>query len=107
VSEAPVHVDGREILLDEEGFLIHPESWSERMAEILALRDGLAQLDDVHWRILHFLRDYYLANGKAPLNAELKKGTGLTVAQIEACFPKGIRRGARRLAGLPNPKSCG
>jgi tRNA 2-thiouridine synthesizing protein E len=77
------------------------------VAETLAGEDGLAQLDEIHWRIINILREYYLANGRAPLNSELRKATGLSMAQIEACFPKGIRRGARRLAGLPNPKSCG
>lgn len=107
MSETSTHIDGEEILFDEEGFLVHPESWSRTVAETLAREDGLAQLDEIHWRIMGFLREYYLANGRAPLNSELRKATGLTMAQIEACFPKGIRRGAWRLAGLPNPKSCG
>jgi dissimilatory sulfite reductase related protein len=100
-------MDGREVVLDEEGFLVHPEAWDERVAEILALQDGLAELTEVNWLVIRFLRQYYLTNGKAPLNSELRKGVGLTLARIEACFPKGIRRGARRIAGLPNPKSCG
>jgi dissimilatory sulfite reductase related protein len=100
-------MDGREVVLDEEGFLVHPEAWDERVAEILALQDGLAELTEVHRLVIRFLRQYYLTNGKAPLNSELRKGVGLTLSRIEACFPKGIRRGARRIAGLPNPKSCG
>lgn len=100
-------IDGKEVLFDEEGFLVHPESWTEKLAETLADEDGMTELSEVHWRIIAYLREYYLTNGKAPLNSELKKGTGLTIAAIEACFPRGIRHGARRLAGLPNPKSCG
>jgi tRNA 2-thiouridine synthesizing protein E len=107
-SPAPTgrDIDGAEVDLDEEGFLVHPESWTKRFAEILAREDGLAELTEVHWRIIDFLRQYYQANGRAPLNTELRKGTGLALAEIEASFPKGIRLGARRLAGLPNPKSC-
>ncbi|AFM23445.1 TusE/DsrC/DsvC family sulfur relay protein [Desulfomonile tiedjei] len=107
MSQTLIRINGEEVLLDEEGFLIHPESWSEAVAESFALEDGLPQLQEVHWRIINILREYYLANGRAPLNSELKKATGMTISQIEASFPKGIRRGARRLAGLPNPKSCG
>lgn len=99
-------VDGKGVLFDEEGFLAHPESWTENLAETLAVEDGMTELNEVHWRIIGFLREYYSTNGKAPLNSELKKGTGLTLAAIESCFPRGIRQGARRLAGLPNPKSC-
>jgi TusE/DsrC/DsvC family sulfur relay protein len=100
------NMDGQEIAFDEEGFVVHPESWSERLAERLARDDGMRELGEIHWRVIRFLREYYFANGKGPLNSELKKGTGLTLTEIEASFPKGIRQGARRLAGLPNPKSC-
>lgn len=99
-------IDGREVAFDEEGFLLHPEAWDEQLAEFLAHEDGLSELGAIHWRVIRFLRDYYFANGKAPLNAALRKGTGLSLAEIEAAFPKGIKQGARRLAGLPNPKGC-
>jgi dissimilatory sulfite reductase related protein len=99
-------IHGKEVASDEEGFLLHPEAWDEQLAEFLAREDGLSELSATQWRIIGFLRDYYFANGKAPLNAELRKGTGLRLAEIEACFPKGIKQGARRLAGLPNPKGC-
>lgn len=107
VGAPMVHaMDVKVPVFDEEGFLENPESWTQKLAETLAAQDGMTELNEVHWRIIGFLREYYLTNGKAPLNSELKKGTGLTLAEIQACFPKGIREGARRLAGLPNPKSC-
>lgn len=110
-SKPPVptvhHVDGKEVIIDEDGFLVNPDLWSEKLAKILAQEDGLTELTKGHWRIIHFLREYYLSNGRAPLNSELRKGTGLTMREIEACFPGGIRKGARRLAGLPNLKGCG
>jgi dissimilatory sulfite reductase related protein len=101
-----LNVDGKEVTFDEEGFLLDPDLWNERLAEMLALEDGLSELSTIHWHILSFLREYYFANGKAPLNSEFRKGTGLSLAEIEACFPLGIRLGARRLAGLPNPRGC-
>jgi len=55
---------------------------------------------------LHFFRDYYFYHGRAPLNRHLKEGTRLSLQTLEGLFPQGIRLGARRLAGLPNPKSC-
>ncbi|MGO9569251.1 MAG: TusE/DsrC/DsvC family sulfur relay protein [Desulfomonilaceae bacterium] len=101
-----LNVDGKEVAFDEEGFLLDPDSWNERLAELLALEDGLSELSTIHWHVIRFLREYYFANGKAPLNSELRKGTGLSLAEIVACFPRGIRQGARRLAGLPNPRGC-
>lgn len=99
-------MDLKEIAFDEEGFLVNPEFWSEQLAQVLARDDGLLELGEIHWRVIRFLRDYYFTNGKSPLNSELKKGTGLTLGEIEASFPNGIRRGARRVAGLPNPRGC-
>jgi tRNA 2-thiouridine synthesizing protein E len=99
-------IAGREILFDNEGFLWQPNDWSEEVAEILAREQGLETLSENHWRVIRFLRNYYLNQGKAPLARELKAGLGLSLMELESMFPGGIRQGARLLAGLPNPKNC-
>ena len=99
-------IAGRELLFDGEGFLWHPEDWTEGVAEALAAESGLEALTETHWRVLRFLREYYLRNGRAPLNRQLTKATGLCLLQTEELFPGGIKHGARRLAGLPNPQTC-
>jgi tRNA 2-thiouridine synthesizing protein E len=99
-------VGGRELLLDEEGFLVNPEDWTEDLVAVLAGEAGITELTDRHWKILRFIRDFYLENGRAPLHREARTGTGLKLMEIERLFPGGIRHGARRLAGLPNPKTC-
>jgi tRNA 2-thiouridine synthesizing protein E len=63
-------------------------------------------LSENHWRVIRFLRNFYLNQGKAPLARELKAGLGLSLMELESMFPGGIRQGARILAGLPNPKNC-
>jgi len=40
------------------------------------------------------------------MNRDLKAGLGISLLDLEALFPGGIRHGARRIAGLPNPRSC-
>jgi tRNA 2-thiouridine synthesizing protein E len=97
---------GREIPFDSDGFLWESNDWSEEVAEILAREQGLEILNEDHWRVIRFLRNYYLSQGKAPLNRELKAGLGLSLMELESIFPRGIRQGARLLAGLPNPKNC-
>ncbi len=94
-------LDGRRIYLDSDGFLWDAQDWSERLAETLAHESGLAQLTDAHWKVLRFIRQYYLSHDRAPRNRPIREGTGLTLREIEALFPDGIARGARRLAGLP------
>lgn len=99
-------IDGRRIVFDGEGFFDDPDDWTEAAALILAREIGLDGLSDDHWRVLRFLRDFYYQNGRAPLNKKLKTGLNMSVVRIESLFPGGIKYGARRLAGLPNPKSC-
>jgi dissimilatory sulfite reductase related protein len=99
-------VAGRRILFDGEGFLWNPEEWSEEVAEALARESGLEPLSETHWHVMRFLRDYFFQNGRAPLNVQLREGTGMRLTELETLFPGGIKRGARRIAGLPNPRSC-
>ncbi len=99
-------IDGKGVVFDEEGFLLDPESWTETIAETLARETGIFTLTKQQWAIINLLRAFYLANGRAPLNRDVKRQTGLSLLELERLFPGGIRNGARRLAGLPNPRSC-
>lgn len=99
-------IGGQDIVFDGEGFFWDPRDWSKERAEILARESGLDTLTDLHWRTLLFLREYYFSNGRAPMNRHLKSGLGMNLLALEGLFPGGIRNGARRLAGLPNPKGC-
>ena len=99
-------IAGREILFDSEGFLWKPEDWTEEVARILAAESGIEKITATQWRIIHFLRNFYFHNGRAPMNRDIKAETGLSFMEMERLFPEGIRRGARRVSGLPNPKTC-
>jgi TusE/DsrC/DsvC family sulfur relay protein len=97
---------GREVLVDQEGFLVDPQAWSEEAAQDMAREEGIGGLGEAHWKVIRFLRSYYLTYGKAPLSREIRKGVEMSLLEIESLFPGGIRAGARRLAGLPNPRGC-
>ncbi len=99
-------IDGRKILFDGEGFLNDFDDWSESLFEILAREQGLTRPTESHRKVIRFLREFYAYNGRAPMNRQLREGTGLTVMEIEKLFPGGLKEGARKLAGLPNPKTC-
>jgi TusE/DsrC/DsvC family sulfur relay protein len=106
VNRHPRLIAGREIDFDREGFFWEFEDWSPEAAEELAVESGLPELGEAHWKVLDFFRSFYEYNARAPLNRELKKGTGLSILELQGLFPQGIKQGARRLAGLPNPKTC-
>lgn len=97
---------GKEIAFDGEGFFWDFDDWSKEAALELAAESGLGDMGKEHWRVISFLREFYEYNGRAPLNRDLKKGTGLSLLEMQGLFPAGLKDGARRLAGLPNPKSC-
>jgi len=106
LSRCPRFIAGREVMFDNEGFLWTVDDWNEELAVELAAEAGLTPLTDVHWRVLRFQRQYYHENGRAPLNRQLAQGTEMPLLELNCLFPGGIRRGARRIAGLPNPKTC-
>lgn len=100
------HIAGRDIYFDWEGFFWDPEDWSEEIAAELAKESDIALLDESQWQVIRFMREFYFYHGRAPMNKDLKEGTKMSLLALEGLFAQGIRLGARRLAGLPNPKAC-
>lgn len=99
-------IAGRELAFDDEGFFDDFEDWSEEIFKALAHESGISLISDQHRQVVRVLREFYAYNGRAPLNNELRKGTGMSLLELDRLFPGGLKKGARRLAGLPNPKTC-
>lgn len=53
-----IHLNGREIATDAEGYLANLDDWSEDVAEYLSRQDSL-ELTERHWRLLNWIRHYY------------------------------------------------
>ena len=94
------------IEIDEDGFMMEPKEWNERIALALASTEGLSELSDEHWKIVNYLRQYYLQYGIAPMIRKLCKETGFSLKQIYAMFPSGPAKGACKVAGLAKPTGC-
>jgi len=92
--------------LDNDGFLREISNWSRETADELAHRNALGPLTEAHWRIIEYVRDYYLKHGEGPAIVAIGKATGLASREICRLFPCGVARGAYRLAGLPRPAGC-
>jgi len=106
MSEFVKVIDGVECTLDEDGFLQEPGLWTEKVAEEFAKDEGVEALTDDHWKVINYLREYYLKNKIAPMVRRLCKETGFNVKQIYELFPSGPAKGACKLAGLPKPTGC-
>lgn len=96
----------KQIELDEDGFLVSPSDWCEEYAEIVAKEEGIEQLTEDHWKIIHYLRDYYEKFESCPPIRMLVKESGYTLKKIYELFPTGPAKGACRLAGAPKPTGC-
>ncbi len=99
-------VQGRTYNVDEDGFLEDPMIWNQAVATDFALSEGVDALSENHWKVINYLRNYYLQFGIAPMIRKLCKETGFKLNEIYAMFPSGPAKGACKLAGLPKPTGC-
>ena len=95
-----------DVELNDEGFFLQPEQWTEDMAPELARREGIAELTDAHWQVLRFVRAEYFAKGTGPTVRVLGKTSGVSVKELYQLFPKGPAKIAAKIAGIPKPKGC-
>jgi TusE/DsrC/DsvC family sulfur relay protein len=103
---------GRVILLDEDGYLVNGEDWSEGLADHFASLDGLALGAD-HREVIRFIREYYVQFQGAPMAKiiikRLNKQLGterFTIKSLFSLFPESPLRRACRYAGVPQPAEC-
>jgi tRNA 2-thiouridine synthesizing protein E len=92
--------------IDEDGFIQEPERWNEEVAAALARTEGVDELTEEHWKLVNYLRDYYLEFGIAPMIRKLCKATGFKLKKVYELFPSGPAKGACKVAGLPKPTGC-
>ena len=87
--------------VDEDGFLVETERWSEGIAQILSREEVPKGLTDDHWKIIGYLRRYYLEFGSVPPVRMLSRDTGFSLRSIKGLFPNGLTKGACKIAGIP------
>lgn len=94
------------IQVDDDGFMEEPELWNEQVALALAFTEGVEELTEDHWKVVNYLRDYYLRFGVAPMIRKLCKETKFSLKEIYELFPSGPAKGACKVAGLHKPTGC-
>jgi TusE/DsrC/DsvC family sulfur relay protein len=102
---------GVELEIDEDGFIQEPEKWTEAVAEDMAKLEaayapGTDKMSADHWKLVNYLRKYFLDYEIAPPIRMLVKQTGIDLKTIYKLFPKGPAVGACKVAGLPKPTGC-
>ncbi|HSW30627.1 MAG TPA: TusE/DsrC/DsvC family sulfur relay protein [Longimicrobiales bacterium] len=103
---ANAELGGKVIEVDEDGFIQDPDAWDEGVAADLAKTEGVDNLTEDHWKVVRYLRQYYLEFSMAPMVRKLCKSTGFPLKDIYGLFPSGPAKGACKVAGLPKPTGC-
>ncbi len=107
-----LNVEGRNLALDKDGYLLDLADWSETSAHALAQREGI-NLSPEHWEILWLVRSFYDEFQLSPANRPLikfvasklgpEKGNSLNLNRLFNGAPAKL---AAKLAGLPKPTNC-
>ncbi len=99
-------VAGQPVEVNDEGFFVDAEQWTDDMAPELARAEGIDTLTDRHWQVIHFMRKEYAEKGTGPTVRVLGKTSGVTVKELYELFPKGPAKVAAKIAGIPKPRGC-
>jgi len=105
-------IGGREIALDQDGYLISPSDWDQEVADALATQESIS-LTRAHWEIINLLQEFYREFEISPaMRAFVKytekklgpeKGKSVYLLQL---FPPSPAKVASKIAGLPRPTNC-
>ena len=105
-------INGHMVEHDEEGYITTLSDWSKELAEVIAETENI-DMDDEHWAVVNFLREYYEEYQIAPAVRVLTKAIGKKLGKdkgnskyLYELFPYGPAKQACKYAGLPKPTGC-
>jgi TusE/DsrC/DsvC family sulfur relay protein len=97
---------GKTVEVDEEGFLVNSDDWTEEMAPELAKEVGINELNDTHWKVIRFLRNDFKEKGQIPSIRRIKNAGGVPTKDVYDAFPNGPAKKAAMISGLGKPQGC-
>ncbi|MBI5435502.1 MAG: TusE/DsrC/DsvC family sulfur relay protein [Nitrosomonadales bacterium] len=95
--------------IDDEGYLIDPQNWSEELAREFARQENINLTED-HWDVIRFMREYYADKQVAPdaryVIRHLAERLGSASRnRLFELFPYGYVKQACRIAGMKRPRA--
>jgi len=100
-----IEVAGKQVQVNEEGFLTVYEEWSEDIALALAKQIEI-EMTDEHWKIIKFLREDFKTQKETATSRRVQTVGGVPVKEQFVLFPKKPAKKMAYIAGLPKPKGC-
>lgn len=100
-----MEIAGKQVQVNEEGFLTEFDEWNEEIAKELAKNIDIEMTDD-HWKLVKFLREDFKAQGETPTTRRVQNVIGVPVKDQFTLFPKKPGKKMAYIAGVPKPKGC-
>jgi TusE/DsrC/DsvC family sulfur relay protein len=98
-------IAGKQVNVNEEGFLTNYDEWNEEIAKVLAEQIQV-DMTDAHWNIIKFLREDFKKEGETATSRRVQTVGGVSVKTQFELFPKKPAKKMAYIAGLPKPKGC-
>jgi tRNA 2-thiouridine synthesizing protein E len=98
-------IGGRDVHVDDEGFLTAYDEWDETLAKSLAAQIDL-ELTDEHLDVIRFLRTDFATQGETPTLRRVSTVGGVPTKRLFELFPKKPAKKMAYVAGLPKPHGC-
>ena len=88
--------------VDDDGFVVDAQTWTPEVAQVLSEEEVPNGLTSDHWKVIIYLRQYYLDFASVPPVRKLSRETGFTLREMKRMFPNGLTQGACKIAGIPH-----
>lgn len=98
-------IGGREVHVDDEGFLTEYDEWDAELAKVLAANIGI-ELTDAHAKVIAFLREDFEQQGETATLRRVSTVGGVPTKELFRLFPKKPAKKMAYIAGLPKPVGC-
>ncbi len=100
------NIAGREVTLNDEGFMTDPSQWTEDIGTFLARQIGIDPLTEAHWKVIRFLRSDFGEQGETATLRRVSTVAGIGTKDLYTLFPGKPARKMAYVSGLPKPKGC-
>jgi len=97
---------GRQIDVNDEGFMTDPSQWDEALAEVLAKNAGIPEMTDAHWKAIRFAHQDLMENGASPTLNRMAKVGGFEIKELFKLFPGKAAKKISYIAGGTKPTAC-
>lgn len=97
-------IDGHQVEVNDEGYMLDPDQWSREIAIKIAEEEGV-NLTDKHYAIIDYIRQR-VTNGEPLSLRKLGKSGIVDIKEFYQLFPGAPLKKATKIAGVPKPESC-